>query len=85
MNEIISEAKREAIKRVLNAIDVGLTDFNYACICNHIKVVNNLVTNTITGFEGRGTTDSFAVLNLVQNVWEHLSPIEKQEIKDILK
>lgn len=84
MIEILSEEKRNMIKQLLNCLDIGLTDFNYGCICNHIKVENGIVTNTITGFDGRGKTDSLAVLNLIENIWEHLSPQEKQRIEEIL-
>ena len=83
--EILSTEKRKSIKKLLHCLDVGTTDFNYACICNHIKVENNKVTNIITGFEGRGKTDSLAVLSLINNIWEHLSPEEKQQVKGILE
>lgn len=85
MIEILSKKQRDAIKGVLHSLDVGLTDFSFACICNHFKTENNRFTNQITGFEGRGKTDSLAVLNLVEDVWEHLSPEEKQSIADIMK
>lgn len=83
--EILSVKKRLAIKSLLHCFDVGTTDFDYACICNHIKVENKKITNIITGFEGRGKTDSLAVLNLINNIWEHLSPQEKGEISNILQ
>ena len=83
--EILSEEKRKAIKELLHCLDIGLMDFSYACICNHRKVENNKVTNTITGFEGRGNTDSMAVLNLIIDVWNHLSPEEKEQIRGILE
>lgn len=83
--EILSEEQLNAIKGVLHSLDVGLDNFDFACICNHIKCENNRFTNQIAGFEGRGKTDSLAVLNLVEDVWNHLSPEEKQQIADILK
>lgn len=83
--ELLSEEKRQAIKKALHSVDIGLTDFNFGCITNHLKVENGVVTNTMTGFEGMGITDSFAVLNLIQNIWLHLSPEEKEQIKEILK
>lgn len=82
--EILSETKRRKIKQLLHCVDVGLTDFNYGCICNHTKVENGKVTNTITGFQGEGQTDSLAVLNLIKDIWNHLSPEEKEEIRNIL-
>ena len=82
--EILSDKQRKAIKKLLHCVDVGLTDFNYGCICNHIKAENGKVTNTITGFQGQGQTDSLAVLSLVKDIWEHLSPEEKEEIRGIL-
>ena len=85
MIEILTEEQRQEIKTILKALDVGLTDFNYACICNHRKVENGIATDTITGFEGRGKTDSLAVLNLVEDIWGHLSPEERQQIVSILK
>ena len=83
--EILSEQQRQKIKRLLKSQDIGLSNFNFACICNHIKVENNIVTNTVAGFSGEGKTDSLAVLSLINDIWEHLSPEEKQEIKEILE
>lgn len=83
--EILSEMQRQKIKKILKAMDIGLDDFRYGCICNHVKVENNIVTNKITGFEGRGVTDSLAVLSLVKDVWQHLSPEEKLEISEVLE
>ena len=81
MIEILSEEKRTAIKKLLHVKDVGLTDFNYGCICNHIQVK----TNKITGFQGEGVTDSIAVLNLITDIWQDLCPEEKLSIKEILE
>lgn len=83
--EILSTEKRESIKKLLHCLDVGTTDFRFGCICNHQMVKNGTVTTTVTGFHGEGKTDSLAVLNLIDDVWEHLSPEEKQQVKGILE
>ena len=82
--EILSEDKRKEIKRLLNCLDLGLDNFNYGCICNRIYTKNGKVTNTIKGFQGQGLTDSLAVLSLIKDIWKHLLPEEKEEIKGIL-
>lgn len=79
--EILSVEKRQAIKDLLHCIDVGLSNFNYATICNH-KLAD---ANIITGFKGEGATDSIAVLNLITDVWQDLTDAEKQQIKEILE
>lgn len=75
-----SKDKKEKIKNLLGAIDVGLTDFNYGIICNH-----KLNNGQITGFEGQATTETECYANLINAVWDVLTEEEKSTITNILK
>ena len=79
VNFCFSKDKKEQIKNLLGAIDVGLTNFNYGIICNHIGA-----KGVITGFEGQGTTETECYANLINNIWDYLTDFEKQTITDIL-
>lgn len=79
--EILSAEKRQAIKDLLHCKDVGLSNFNYATICNH-KLAD---ADIITGFKGEGATDSIAVLNLIIDIWQDLTEEERKQIKNILE
>ena len=80
VNFCFSKDKKEKIKNLLNAIDVGLTNFNYGIICNHQGI-----EGFITGFEGQGSTETECYANLINNIWDYLTNNEKQTIINILK
>lgn len=80
MIEILSKRKIEKLKNVVSTqcLDCGLKNFRFACIANR------KVNDRVIGFEGQGETESFSVLDLLNNCWKVLSLEEQEQIKEIL-
>lgn len=78
--DILSQEKIKKLKNIISnqCMDVGLKNFEYACIANR------MVDNRVVGFEGQGVTESFSVLALLNSCWKTLDETEKEEIRNIL-
>ena len=78
--DILSQEKIKKLKSIISnqCMDVGLKNFEYACIANR------MVGNKIVGFEGQGVTEAFSVLALLNSCWKILDNQEKEEIRNIL-
>lgn len=80
MTDILSQEKIKKLKNIVSnkCMDVGLKNFEYACIANR------MVGNRIVGFEGQGQTEAFSVLSLLNNCWKVLDDAEKEQVKQVL-
>lgn len=78
--DILSQEKIKKLKNIVSnqCMDVGLKNFEYACIANR------MVGNRIVGFEGQGQTEAFSVLSLLNNCWKVLDDAEKEQVKQVL-
>lgn len=80
MNDILSQEKIKKLKNIISnqCMDVGLKNFEYACIANR------MVGNRVVGFEGQGRTEAFSVLALLNSCWNVLDENEKEQVRQVL-
>ena len=80
MTDILSQEKIKKLKNIVSneCMDVGLKNFEYACIANR------MVGNRIVGFEGQGRTEAFSVLSLINSCWNVLDETEKEQVRQVL-
>ena len=80
MKDILPQEKIKKLKNIISneCMDVGLKNFEYACIANR------MVGNRVVGFEGQGRTEAFSVLALLNSCWSVLDKNEKEQIRQVL-
>ena len=80
MTDILSQEKIKKLKNIISneCKDVGLKNFEFACIANR------RVGNRIVGFEGQGRTEAFSVLALLNSCWNVLDETEKEQVRQAL-
>ena len=78
--DVLPQEKIKKLKNIISnqCMDVGLKNFEYACIANR------MVGNRVVGFEGQGVTEAFSVLALLNNCWKVLDETEKEQIRQVL-